>query len=477
MKKFLIILLSLLLICSLAACAQNGAPQAPEDGEEDSGQQDSGQQGDADNDPVGGFGTGADIWALDNTGTLALERFKKDRGGKEFDSPWNFWNDAKKTSETWIMNENTGELLVYRMKQTDAWEDITADFPLTWSSREDAADRELIGKTGAGRLTPPTWFTQQVALQLQPEYAFVGAVWYDAIDGMTYAMLSLGENAVLRDPYPTFMVAQHANLDFSSYQEALEFLQLHNYHGKEERPVFARDDGESQTILQMEEYGTISCRVGTENDFVETYYDPDNQIRIQRHKHVTEGTHEVRYAYEGDVLVSKLVFDSNSNLLESYRYNIQNNTTNREQFENGVMVYSYSDSSQATTEGWYSEKEYKQKRYDKAQKITTTRTYKVIREGEALKHYIVSVEADWGYTKYTYASEDSVYLVRMEDYRIAEDEKVIWTLNGTACNDSMDYVISLERTIKGKTRFYTREQIPWGTGMVYPPQFQHELNN
>ncbi|MBQ6905396.1 MAG: hypothetical protein IJN75_00105 [Clostridia bacterium] len=29
----------------------------------------------------------------------------------------------------------------------------------------------------------------------------------------------------------------------------------------------------------------------------------------------------------------------------------------------------------------------------------------------------------------------------------------------------------------GKTKFYTKDEIPWGTGMVYPPHFQHELRN
>ena len=192
---------------------------------------------------------------------------------------------------------------------------------------------------------------------------------------------------------------------------------------------------------------------------------------------MTEGSNWVEYTYEGDTLVQKRIYDANRNLLEDYSYNIQEGYTQRDKYQNGQVVYSYLDSKTETRETWYEGNTRTVKLHEKSSKITTTSTYKALQEGESTRWYILLREGDWGYTKFTYVSEDSPYLIRFEDYRTQFDEKVVWKLKGTACNDSMDYVISLERTIKGVTKNYSWSQIPWGTGMTYPPHFQHELNH
>ena len=485
MKKLLAMLLILLLMLALAGCNQQDTTESPDgniQGSVGDGAADGtgdGQTSGNQNTNHGGYGTGVDLWELDATGgAQAFAMFKKDVFGHPDDGPWCFWNDGQQMLERWIRNETTGELLVTRMKKTAAWEEITADLPLKWTTLEDVADRELVGKTGTGRLETPAWFLQNIGIEMQADYAVTGGIWHDAVDGMTYAMLALGDGAVLRDPYRTFTASSHASLEFTSYAEALEFLKLHNYRGDETRPIFARveEDG-TQTILQMDASGSIYCRAGTETDFTETIYDTDNQIRIQRNKYVTEGANRVEYTYENDILVQKLTFDANRNLLENYGYNVEDGSTHRSTYKDGREVYSYSDTKTATTENWYEDDTRTVKRYQKFEKITVTMKYKALQEGEYSNWYILSREGDWGYTKFTYVSEDSPYLIGFEDYRTKFDEKVVWVLNGTACNDSMDYVVSLERTVKGVTKFYTRDQIPWGTGMTYPPHFQHELNN
>lgn len=481
MKKILAILLALLLAFALVGCNRQGASETPDGNLQDpagdgagNGQTSGNQDGN-----TGVYGTGADLWVADPTGgTQAFALFKKDVFGHPNDNPWHYWNDARQTLERWTWNETTGELFVWRMKKTAAWEEITDDLQLTWSVLEDATDRELVGKTGTGRLVTPAWFSENTAYEAQADYAVTGAIWYDAVDGMTYAMLALGDDAVLRDPYPTFTVSSRASLEFASYSEALEFLKLHNYHGNEAYPVFVRAEEDNRmTIIQMNDAAEVCCRVGTDNDFTETIYEPSNRIRKQRNKYVTEGTNQVEYTYENEILVQKLTFDANRNLLEMYSYSIESDSTERITYKDGKPVYSYSDTKEMTQESWYEGTTRTTKRYDKQNQRTTTSKYKVLQEGEGTREYILSREGDWGYTKYTYVSEDSPYLIKFEDYRTEFDEKVVWVLNGTACNDSMDYVVSLERTIKGVTKFYHRNQIPWGTGMTYPPHFQHELNN
>ena len=482
MKKLLAMLLVLLLVFTLAGCNPSGGTQAPDDGMQDSGGNGTGdgETSGNENSTVGGYGTGADLWVLDATGgEQAFVLLEKEVFGHPDDGSWCFWNDGRQMLERWIRNETTGELLVTRMKKTAAWEDITADMPLTWSVLEDATDRELVGKTGTGRLETPAWFLQNIGVEMQADYAVTGAVWYDAVDGMTYAMLSLGDGAVLRDPYPAFSVASHTSLEFTTYAEALRFLQLHNYHGTADAPVFARVEADgTQTILQMTALEqAVYCRSGTADDFTETSYLPDNTIRVQRSKHVMEGSNRVEYTYEGDILVQKLTYDGSNNLLEYYGYNIQEDCTQQDKYQNGQVVYSYLDSKTETRETWCEGMIRTIKRYEKNSKTTTTSTYKCLQEGENTLWYILSREGEWGYTKFTYVSEESPYLIEYEDYRTQYDEKVVWKLNGKACNDSMDYVVSLERTIKGVTKFYRFDQIPWGTGMSYPPHFQHELNH
>jgi pyruvate-formate lyase-activating enzyme len=145
--------------------------------------------------------------------------------------------------------------------------------------------------------------------------------------------------------------------------------------------------------------------------------------------------------------------------------------------QNGKTVYTKFEDDQCIEEETFYEGGKTKKRYSKFHKETFINEYKFIMDNGEMRYYILSSEGDFGYRKYTYVDESSTYLVRLEAYMNEYDEQVIWELNGTECNDTMNNVISLERTINGKTKFYTKDEIPWGTGMVYPPHFQHELRN
>ncbi|MBP3387542.1 MAG: hypothetical protein J6L23_03295 [Clostridia bacterium] len=174
---------------------------------------------------------------------------------------------------------------------------------------------------------------------------------------------------------------------------------------------------------------------------------------------------------------SKNVYDNESNLLECINRNEKEGYESYIKIENGKTVYTKFEDDQCIEEETFYEGGKTKKRYSKFHKETFINEYKFIMDNGEMRYYILSSEGDFGYRKYTYVDESSTYLVRLEAYMNEYDELVIWELNGTECNDTMNNVISLERTINGKTKFYTKDEIPWGTGMVYPPHFQHELRN
>ena len=470
MKKLGRIFLALLLLCSLCACGTAGSAGGAEGGR--------GQQNQEEG--PGGFGSGKDVWEHTFQYELLPQHLGKDIWCQVGDGTYDFyWNDAQQAVQLYVWDTSTDEFLILRAKKTDGWQNIIEDFDIQWDTFEDATDRGLTGKKGAGTVTLsdiPEQFQQ--ILTPDKQEAFTGAIWYDRIDGMTYAMISMGEGKELRDPYPIFRAESQSELQFASYEEAWTFLETHNYQGMQGYLIFARGSGDTQEILQGQQGETLVYATGPENDRVYTYYEPDDSVRRNRIVTYTEGEDLVQEEYTDGVLTGKQVFDAEGYRKEGWSFNPEDNSTGFWKYEKGKMVYAKEDNSKWIRETWYGENTRKISRYLKAKDELLVAEYKKVLVDGNEEFYMTSKEGTFGYTKYTYVSEDSPYLVRLEDYQKKWDEKVIWTLNGTACDGNQYNVISLERTVNGKTTFYsTPDQIPWGTGMTYPPHFQHELRN
>ncbi|MBO5657468.1 MAG: hypothetical protein J6R94_04725, partial [Agathobacter sp.] len=79
--------------------------------------------------------------------------------------------------------------------------------------------------------------------------------------------------------------------------------------------------------------------------------------------------------------------------------------------------------------------------------------------------------------EYTYTFEDSGILLTYYAYSSYYDEEVLWTFdgNGPYGEDYTSHVVGLVRTFEGVTTTYTKDQIPWGSGMLYPPRNDIEL--
>ena len=79
--------------------------------------------------------------------------------------------------------------------------------------------------------------------------------------------------------------------------------------------------------------------------------------------------------------------------------------------------------------------------------------------------------------EYTYTYEDSGVLLTYYAYSSVYDEEVTWTFdgNGPYGEDYYSHVVGLERTFESVTTTYTKDQIPWGSGLLTPPRNDLEL--
>ena len=106
---------------------------------------------------------------------------------------------------------------------------------------------------------------------------------------------------------------------------------------------------------------------------------------------------------------------------------------------------------------------------------TYSRVEKMILTGNTLTWYLLRNENDYYIFELEFVSEDSPIL---KTYR-ATDKKTgdiyYWILDGKEGNAELtEHVVQLIWTKDGQTKTLSFHEIPWGTGLVYPPHFAHE---
>jgi hypothetical protein len=85
-----------------------------------------------------------------------------------------------------------------------------------------------------------------------------------------------------------------------------------------------------------------------------------------------------------------------------------------------------------------------------------------------VKYPYLTISSKYNDKYYTYASEDSNIITKFEAFDKMNNTRYEWFLDGTS-NDT-DAVTLLIVTKESGSIQYTHNQIPWGTGMIYPPK-------
>ncbi len=479
MKKLLLLVICILVATAMFACAPKGGESfsVNESTAESFGDEGSNGEESIEETVSSDVSTTSDGWTEVNDFLEYVNEFGKDfRNLYKDGSTCVYRNTELGTFEIWMISETFEEVTVLRMKKTDAWEDITSDLDVKWTSDEDVTDRSLSGKRREGSLKVSERMKSNPYHPLPDETKLFCEIWYDATDKMTCAVLLFDENLEFPDPYPTFFVGMKSSVDFATFDEAKAFLDDHNYMGNENNKIFMNGDGAGFTYVGNAGDDTIVVYKGNKTDYFENRYLNDGTIQnIHRITETTDiGYNEIVI---WDDYYSKNVYDNENNLLECFSRDEKDGSESYDKYENGKLVYTKFEDEQEIKEETFYEGGKTSKHYIKWNKTSFTNEYKLVAEEGELRYYILSSEGDFGYRRYTYVDEDSTNIVRFEAYMSEDDELVIWELDGTPCNDSASNVISLTRTIGGKTVFYTRDEVPWGTGMEYPPHFQHELRN
>ena len=102
---------------------------------------------------------------------------------------------------------------------------------------------------------------------------------------------------------------------------------------------------------------------------------------------------------------------------------------------------------------------------------------KMIRDGNTYTWYRVRWENDREIHEYEYVSKDSRVLKTFTGTDKRNGEVYYWELDGEdpGENEYANHVVRLTRTLNGVSRTYSVNQIPWGSGMIYPPHRYHEF--
>ena len=101
----------------------------------------------------------------------------------------------------------------------------------------------------------------------------------------------------------------------------------------------------------------------------------------------------------------------------------------------------------------------------------------MIRDGNTYTWYRVRWENAREIHEYEYVSKDSRVLKTFTGTDKRNGEVYYWELDGEdpGENEYANHVVRLTRTLNGVSRTYSVNQIPWGSGMIYPPHRYHEF--
>lgn len=105
-----------------------------------------------------------------------------------------------------------------------------------------------------------------------------------------------------------------------------------------------------------------------------------------------------------------------------------------------------------------------------------TNISKMVKSGPSAGGYYIRWENHLFINEYEYIDESSHILKAFISTDKSTGEVFYWELDGKELDDKVttNHVVSLTRTLNGVSKTYSVDEIPWGSGMVYPPNFTHE---
>ena len=349
-----------------------------------------------------------------------------------------------------------GECFIYRMKKAEAYEDITADLNMQWNTKSDDLRDDLSGIVGEGTI-------QFEHFNDGKKTNFKGGIWYDDVDKMVYSILSLGGNPFLMEASYIFNPGTRVEINIQSYEDADNFLKNH----ADGNNCFTRYEVNGQTdVCRYDHY--ITYIVGDEANYEYKIYEEDGHYQEWIYTTDSETGYITQTAYEtynNSIVVTKHTPEGNcisatTKYLDTGWYYVTEYT------ENGDITYLRDETDQVITEYFYDDG--RATRYIKDENYTIEYTFKKMVIHGKVEYPYLTISSKYNDKYYTYASEDSNIIIKYEAFDKTDNTRYEWFLDGTS-NDT-DAVTLLIVTKNGTSTSYTFDQIPWGTGMIYPPK-------
>ena len=355
-----------------------------------------------------------------------------------------------------------GEFFIYRMKKSEGYEDITADLNIKWNTQNEDIRKDLSGIVGEGTIK----FKQ---FNDGKKTNFKGGIWYDDLDKMVYSILSLGENPALMDVKDIFEVGTRFEIHIDSYEDADLFLKT--YAGGNN--CFFRSEVNGRTeVCRYENTNEnyITYIVGDEFNYEYKRYEKDGHLQewIYETDSETGYTTQTDYNTYNNIIVvtkytneGKCISTTTKELDTGYYYAT-------EYSENGDITYLRDENDFEVREYFYDDYGGRATRYIKDEDYNIEYTFKKMVISGKVEYPYLTISSKYNDKYYTYASEDSNIITKFEAFDKMDNTRYEWFLDGTS-NDT-DAVTLLIVTKESESIQYTHNQIPWGTGMIYPPK-------
>ncbi|MBR5290839.1 MAG: hypothetical protein IKU28_07620 [Erysipelotrichaceae bacterium] len=355
-----------------------------------------------------------------------------------------------------------GEFFIYRMKKSEGYEDITADLNLQWNTQNEDIREDLSGIVGEGTIK----FEQ---FSDGKKTNFKGGIWYDDLDKMVYSILSLGENPALMDVKDIFEVGTRIDIHIDSYEDADHFLKT--YAGGNN--CFFRSETNGRTEVcryENTDQNYITYMVGDELNYVYKLYHEDGYYQewIYETDSETGYTTQTEYeTYNNAIIITKYTnegkcISTSTKMLDTGYYYVT------EYSENGDITYLRDENDQEVREYFYDEHGGRATRNIKTEDYTIEYTFKKMMIHGKVEYPYLTISSKYNDQYYTYASEDSHIITKYEAFDKTNNTRYEWFLDGTS-NDTDAVTLLIVTKESGSTQ-YTHSQIPWGTGMIYPPK-------
>ena len=345
---------------------------------------------------------------------------------------------------------------IYRVKKADSFEDITEDMDIVWENKTDAVEGSLSGFKGNGTVS-----LEYFGVENQP---FEGEVWFDSVDKMVYAAIIVGYSDELTAVKTVFTPGYFTPMDFETYEEAEGFIV--NYHNE----IFCRDEGNGQSYMHRDN-DIIYMFTGDQDNYIDKMFYPDGVVQIWT-KTTDPETGNFKETTENiglDDVYTEAEWTKDLQCIYSYGENKVTGYSSETKYDlTGNVVYERHNGVDTIEETYYDGMYGTHKIYYKNDQYESNITFKTRMVDGYRRRYYLTVDNKHVSKVYTYLSEDSLTYAKFEALNKADGELVVWYFDGNG--NTTDNIVKLERTVNGVTTTYSHAEVPWGTGMIYPPK-------